>query len=132
MGVRLSSVVSLTAANVLPANATETVICVTPSIVSTQDNQVLLLFWFVNITVGTGTTSLAFRLRRDGVITGGTFQASAWATAVTAGQQVNLSGWYPDVTPGAIGPRPYALTVVQTGATAAGTINDIALAAIAL
>lgn len=131
MGVRFPSV-SITATGVvLPANANETVLAVTPPLNISLDFAQIFLTWFANMLAGTGTTALVFRLRRGTTVLGATIGNTSWPFTTVAGNNVVVGGGYPD-TPGAVAGQQYALTVSQTGATAAGTLNDCAVLAFAL
>lgn len=131
MGVRFATVASTTQANVLPANATETVICTTLGINEAVDNAQVVLVWMSNITTGTGTTALVHRIRRGTAITGTSIGFNTWINSVTAGNTVHLSGVYVD-SPGIVAGQQYSMTVQQTGATAAGGLNDVCLLAMVL
>lgn len=132
MGVRFPSVQSNTFIGPLPANNTETVILTTPPLTISLDFATVFLLWACNIVSGTGTTSLSFRLRRGTTITGALVTPAAfWTHTLAAANSADLSGNYFDI-PGAVGGQQYSLTIIQTGATAAGTFNDGSLIAFAL
>jgi hypothetical protein len=131
MGVRFPTAYSNTFIGPLPASAAETVLLTTPPINEPIDNATVLLFWSACITAGTATTFWQFRLRR-GTTTGGTaINVGVWQLNVTAAQAFNPSWWYFD-NPGIVAGQQYSLTVVQSGATGAGTWNDGALVAMVL
>ena len=131
MGVRFPSVGSTVLSNALPASAAETVVCtVGPMLLPVDSAAVFLQFMFA-ANAGTNTTGFVARIRR-GTSTGGTsIGANTWSQAVTAGSQGVVSGCYVD-TPGVVGQLFYVLTIIQTGATAAGSGPDVALLAFAL
>lgn len=122
MGVRINSFASNTAQNVLPANATETVIYVTPPFTMPAYSAVIFFRWTINVLVGTGTTALSVRIRRGITTAGFSIGAAPWVSSVAVAQQVEAQGCYFD-SAGAL-ETAYCLTVSQTGATAAGTFND--------
>jgi len=131
MGVRLFSVFTTTFVGPLPANATETVVLTTPAIQLAVDNAAVILVWMATVLLGTGTTSLGWRLRR-GTTTAGTFiGAAAWLDAATAATSNVTAGMYVD-TPGVVAGQQYSLTIVQTGASASGTWSDGCLLAMVL
>lgn len=131
MGVRFPSVASTTVANVLPASAAETVICVLPAFDIPLDFAQIIIEWFAQITVGTSTTSLVFRIRRGTTVAGAQIGAAPWTFTTVAANLVSISGQYVD-TPGAVGGQQYCLTCVQTADTVAGTLSDVCLVAYAL
>lgn len=128
MGARIPGSLSSSLANALPANATETVICITPSIILAVDSQLVMIGVTVGLLVGTGTTSITLTLRRGNLVSSPSVGAGI-AKNVTAGNNdlltlLGLDG------PGVIGTTPYCVTIIQTGATAAGTVNALVLFAL--
>ncbi len=123
MGVRFPSVSTTTNLGVLPASAAETAIITTPPLNISLDFAVVFLAWFLAITTGATTTALVFRIRRGSGLTGATIGAAVWTHTIGAAASAVLSGKYSD-TPGAVAAQQYTLTVSQTGATGAGTLND--------
>lgn len=130
MGVRFPSVSSGTLQNPLPANATETVVALTPPLTITLDFAQIFIFWLFNITAGTGTTAVAFRVRRGNTVAG-LLVSGVDAHTLAAGNQANVIGFTVD-TPGAVAGQQYCLTLLQTGATGAGVANDIVILAFSL
>ncbi len=131
MGVRLPSVASTTFVGPLPASAAETVILVTPPISEPIDNAQVILEWQASITAGTACTSLVFRIRRGTLATGTFIGANAWSFTTVAANLTTVGGLYVD-SPGSVAGQQYALTVVQTAATGAGTFSDGCLLAMCL
>ena len=131
MGVRFPSVASNTFIGPLPASVAETIVLTTPPLTLPLDFSQVFLFWFANMTAGTGTNTLSFRIRRGTTLTGALLGAPPWSIAIAAGNAGFHSGCYID-TPGAVAGQQYSLTVVQTTATAAGTWADGNLVAFAL
>lgn len=131
MGVHFPSVFSNTFVGPLPANATETVVLVSPPINLPLDNAQVIVNWFANVIAGTNTTAFAYRIRRGTGTTGPLIAPGPWSQTVTAGNSVHLSGTYAD-TPGVVAGQQYALTIVQSAASAAGTFNDGGIAVFVL
>lgn len=130
MGVRVNSFATNTVVNPLPANATETVIYVTPPLITAAYSATIFFRWTINVTTNTGITALSVRIRRGITIAGFSIGAAAWLSSVASGLQVEAQGCYFD-SAGAL-EGPYCLTVSQTGATAASTLNDGCLMAFIL
>src|SRR5260370_476285 len=130
MGVRFPSVQSNTSF-ALPASAVETVIVTTPPLNISLDFGVVYLLWFLAIQAGTGVVQLSLRIRRGTTVAGPVVNTTFSTHTLAAANFANLSGAYFD-TPGAVAGQQYSLTCVQTGATAASVIADIAMIAFAL
>lgn len=131
MGVRFPSIATTFFVGPLPASAVETVILTTPPLNISLDFAQIIICWACNITAGTGTTGLTFRVRRGTTTGGPSVTATAWPLTLAAGNTGIGSGCYVD-TPGAVAGQQYSLTVIQTGATVAGVYNDGCLLAFAL
>jgi hypothetical protein len=131
MGVRFPSVASNTFVGPLPASAVETVVLTTPPISEPVDNAQILLFWFFVYAAGTGNTSALFHLRRGTTTAGASVGVANWPFPAVAAAVAGYSGWYFDF-PGVVSGQQYSLTLVQTGASAAGTFNDGVLIAMVL
>lgn len=130
MGVRFPSQGSNTIVNTTLVTTAETVLFTTPGLNISLDFSQVLIFWWIMLTIGTGTTSFVPSIRR-GTTTAGTRITLGAATTVTAGNAVSLSGCYPDI-PGAVAGQQYSLTGTQNAATANGTVSDGALIVFAL
>jgi len=122
MGVRLASAFSSTMIANVPASGAETVILTTPTIGLTLDNAAVLIVWYLNQGIGTGTTTASARLRR-GTIVSGTLINLGPFLSVTAGANANFNGCYFD-TPGIVGQVQYSLTLQGTGTTGAFSNGD--------
>jgi hypothetical protein len=131
MGFRLATSQQTGVSPALPANATETAIITSNPITLPFDFSAVLLFWFLVLTAGASTTSFVVRLRRGATLASTQFQLAPWTQTVAAGNTVVLTGCYSD-TPGAVAGQQYLLTLVQTAATAAGTVVDSSLIAMVL
>lgn len=130
MGVRNQATVSGAALNVLPANATETLIVTTGPISPVVDNAILLIWVVAAITAGTGTTSLSLNLRRGPLVTSPSVTGPLVHT-LAAGNSALMSFFTQD--PGLTNAEvQYSLTIIQTGATAAGVNNGCAIYAVCL
>ena len=130
MGVRFGTLSTKVAQNALPANATETVIYIVGPMILATDSVAVLFHWFITLVVGTGTTVIAVRMRRGTTTAGGLIGASNWSQTVAAGQTICMAGVYFDVFFASV--TSYCLTVTQTGASGAGTVEDGTLAAFIL
>lgn len=75
----------------------------------------------MNITAGTGTTAVVIRCRQNGVA--GTQVGLSKTVTLAAGNTDEIPFNFLD--PAATSIQQYAITVQQTGGTAAGTVNDI-------
>jgi hypothetical protein len=80
----------------------------------------------INVTPGTGTTSVVIRVRQGNGITGTalgnpvTHNVTAAAPTQLAFSAQDLSGWLTQAGGGS-----YAVTIQQTGATGNGTVNYV-------
>lgn len=130
MGSRLPSVQSAGIVNTNIVTNAETVIVTSPPFSPSFENQVILIFWKVVITVGASTTFLQGRIRR-GTTTGGVQVNVVDATPATPAINNSLSGCYFDI-PGVIAGQQYSFTVVCGNATANSTVTDACIIAMAL
>lgn len=80
--------------------------------------QGVVISYIANITTGTNTTQLAFRVRQGGIT--GTVVANVQTMTVTGGNLYVVSSEVLDAT-NTVSSVTYVLTVVQTGATANGS-----------
>lgn len=116
------------ATNVLPASAAETVIATLIISDNGPDAAVQLEGW-VKLTTGTSTTSIVPRIRRDSVT--GTLVGDQTAMLIIgAVGETHEYGIKVVDTPGEVASQTYVLTIVQTGAAAAGTVRQVLLSAI--
>lgn len=123
MGVRYPSVASTTFVGPLPASAVETVVLVTPPLTPPLDLAQIFLHWMCSVLAGTSVTSHVWRIRRGTTAAGTLIGAAVWTETIAAGETDVSGGCYVD-SPGAVAGQQYALTLVQTAATVAGTFND--------
>jgi hypothetical protein len=130
MGVRFGSQYSTVQQNALPANANETILYITGPLVIATDNAVVSLGWFADMVAGTGSVIFEFIIRRGTTLTAPAVSAFAWWQFSVPGSAYLMAGNYVD-SPGG-GAVPYCLTVVQAGATGAGTLVDGCLLAYVL
>lgn len=131
MSARLPSTWTNTLTNALPGSAVETIIATLPPLNITWDVVPILLFWFLSVQAGTGTTALVFKLRRGAVIGGTSISLYTWQQTVVAASYYLINGTYFDI-PGIVAGQQYVLTCSQTGATGGGSIQDLAMLAISL
>lgn len=131
MGVRFPSVASSVFVGPLPANANETVLLVTPPLNIPLDSAGVLLAWMADVLAGTGVSTHGYRIRRGTTTAGVQVGLASWSQTIAAVQTGLSSGVYFDA-PGPVAGQQYALTLVQFGATAAGTYNDGSILAFAL
>lgn len=131
MGVRFPSVQTITFIGPLPANATETVVLTTGPLIPPLDSAVVFLAWYVNISTGTGTTALPVFIRRGTTVAGSLVTSGNQSFTATAPASVSNSGVFFDTAAGFTA-QQYSLTVIQSGATAAGTFREGALLAFVL
>jgi hypothetical protein len=131
MGVRLPSGGNQVLQNALPANNAETIVLTSQLINITLEFQPVLIFWYISIQAGASTTSIGVKLRRGITTAGVQLNGLNAGITLTAGQAQNLTGCWID-TPGAVAGIQYSIGIVQTGATAAGTMLDQSILVMAL
>jgi hypothetical protein len=131
MGVRTPSIGTNTFVGPLPANANETVIYSIGPFNEPIDNAQVLLFWFFSYTPGTANSSAQFNIRRGTTVAGTRLNLQNWQNQTVAAQPFYAAGCYVD-SPGIVAGVNYVLTIVQVGATAAGTLPDGAFIAMVL
>lgn len=78
----------------------------------------------MNVTPGTGATALGLRVRQ-GVGTGGPVLIGVQNVACTAGNNVQMSFQQRDFSGFLQNGGQYTVTLQETGASVAGTVNDI-------
>lgn len=113
-----------------PATNAEVVVATTGAINQIYDGTPIVLFWFVEFTVGTSGVSANAKLRR-GTTTGGTLINVGQAATVVAGNLVRFSGVYQD-SPGAVAEQQYSLSLTIGSGAATSTVSDVALLAVVL
>lgn len=116
------------AAGVTVVTTNETVAVVLAGISTEGGGDLVELEGNLEITTGAGTTAVIMRIER-GSVAGGLQVISDAAVQVTAGNTVNLSINATD-NPGEVAGQSYVLTVLQSGATANGTVTQVQLNAI--
>lgn len=109
-----------TTASVATATSAETVASSTPSNSEVAPYGSNIVDGIVNITAGTGTTAVVVRVRQ-GTTTSGPLIGPAMTHTLAAGATANIAFFVEDASP--VAGNQYALTVQQTGGTAAGTVN---------
>jgi len=91
----------------------------------TSDNAEFTISGVINITAGTGTTEVVVRVRRGSTVAGALVGETDPHT-LAAGAKANIPFEVAD-TPGAVASQQYTASVVQTGASGNGTINNSAI-----
>lgn len=130
MGVRFPSVGNNTIVNTTLVTTAETIVATSQPLTLALDFALITILWWVEVTFGTGTTTIVPRIRRGNTLTGSAINVGAGLNA-TAGQSVILNGVYVD-TPGAVAGQQYSLTLAQGAATANGSIQDVAIVVFSL
>lgn len=129
MGVRNASVFTNTIIG-SPALAAETIIATTGPLGLFTDNAQVLLFAFIELTIGTSGTGLTLNLRRGSLVTSPLVNVGQ-ATTVVAGNKIRSGLVYADF-PGVAAGLQYTLTATITAGAAASTVTDVGLAAMVL
>ena len=115
----------------LPANATETALLSTAVLQAALPGafgqpgaspQPVRISGVINLTAGTGVTAIVLRVRQ-GVGTGGAVVGAAQTFTLAAGNSASIPFAVDDVTGLIQSGTAYSITVVQTGATGASTVN---------
>jgi hypothetical protein len=123
------------ATTALPASAAETALISTPVLQGALPGafgqpvvapQPVKVSGVLNITAGTGTTAVVIRVRQ-GVGTGGAVVGAAQTVTLAAGNSASVPFSIEDTTGALEAGTAYTVTVSQTGATAAGTVNTFDL-----
>lgn len=131
MGVRFPSVFSTTIVNAAVVTTAQTIICQTPPLNISLDFALVILLWWITLTVGAGATAVQYFLRRGLTLTSPAVNVNATTSVVTAATQSENGGVYVDV-PGAVAGQQYTLSVAFAAATGNSTINDVCMVAFAL
>lgn len=135
MGYRIASQSVSLANAIATAVSTEGGVLTTPPLVLPVDNATVLLFGWVAIVPGTGTTAIIAQIRRGTAVSGplissyGAGGNASHTLAAGASGLLLVNGFD---NPGAATGVQYFLTVTQTGGTAAGSVNLAALTALIL
>lgn len=127
MGVRKFS--TYASADVSLVTTAETVVATLTGVSTNQPGQTVALRGNYQITLGTGTTAVTTRIRRDSVTGTLVGEANAEQDSTAAGSTEGHSIEVEEVNPGEFSGRTYVLTVQQTAATGNGTVLQSALAA---
>lgn len=107
---------------------TELVACTSDFISTPRPGMTITLIATINLTVGTGTTSVSVKCRR-GTTTAGTQVDETVTFNISAGNTDDLACSFQD-TPGDVASQQYVVTVTQTGATGNGTVVHASLHAL--
>jgi len=125
MGVRRFSSYSETDTTLV--TTAETVVATLTGVSTNQAGQTVGLRGKANITLGTNTTAVVTRLRRDSVSGTVVGEVQTEQIATAAGSTEDHEIYHEDANPGEFSGRTYVLTVSQTGASANGTVNNASL-----
>lgn len=106
---------------------TETVVVTGPNLVTPKDVWFAVVLWYVQITLGTGTTSLTVRVRKNSLT--GAIVGNPQALTVTASNVAAFSGQAVD-TGSFTASTLYVVTVQQGAATGNATVNEAVLTAL--
>lgn len=102
----------------------ETVVATIAGVSTAQPGQFVDLTGDYNITLGTGTTGVTTRIRRDSLTGTLVGEANPETIATAAGSPERHHVFFQDANAGEFMGRTYVLTVQQTGASANGNITD--------
>jgi len=130
MGVRNSSVFSVTRLADVPASGASTVIMSTPALGLPFDGSLVVIFYSYNFIVGTGTTVAIVSIVRGTALASPTVYTVS-NNGVTAGQTVTLTGMAVDANPGITVPQ-YSMICAGTGTTGAWAGGNVAMLAFVL
>lgn len=107
----------------------ETVVATLSGVGTSQPGQTVALRGQYQITLGTGTTAVTTRIRRDGLTGTLVGEGNPEQISSAAGSTEEHYLEVEEVSPGEFSGRTYVLTVAQTGASANGTVIQAELAA---
>lgn len=105
----------------------ETVVATLTGVSTAQPGQSVGLRGKANITLGTGTTAIVSRLRRDSVSGTVVGEVQTEQISSAAGSTEDHEIYHEDANAGEFSGRTYVMTVSQTGASANGTVNNASL-----
>jgi hypothetical protein len=106
----------------------ETVVATVTGVSTGQAGQFVDLTGDFNITLGTNTTAVTVRVRRDSLTGTLVGEATPEAISTAAGSAERHHVFFQDANAGEFLGRTYVLTVQQTGASANGNVTDAGLA----
>lgn len=102
----------------------ETVVCTIDGIATNQPGQRVIVAGEYNVTLGTNTTALVTRIRRDSLTGTQVGEAQTEQISTAAGSSESHAIRREDGNAGEFSGRTYVMTVSQTGASANGTVNN--------
>lgn len=125
MGVRRFSAYSETDTSL--ATTAETVVATVTGTSTNQQGQTVSIRGLANITLGTGTTAVVMRVRRDSIA--GTVVGEVQTEQIfsAAGSTEDHEIYRQEADPGEFSGRTYVVTVSQTAASANGTVNNASI-----
>ncbi len=107
-------------------STTETVVATGPRLATVKDVYTIALRWYLELTIGTGQTTLTVRIRRSSLT--GAVVGNPQALTVTAGNAVALAGLAID-TGSFTDYATHVLTVQQAGGAGNATVNEAVILA---
>ncbi len=117
------------ATDVTLTTTAETVLATVSGVASQRIGQKVRLHGHANITLGTGTTALVFRIREDSLTGTLVDELETDQIATAAGSTEDHEIVMEHAPAGELSNKSYVLTVSQTGASANGTCNHANLKA---
>lgn len=125
MGVRRFSVYSEVDTTLV--TTAETVVATLTGTSTNQAGQQVALRGKANITLGTSTTAIVSRIRRDSLTGTVVGEVQTEQISSAAGSTEDHEIYREDVGAGEFSGRTYVMTVSQTAASANGTVNNASL-----
>jgi hypothetical protein len=122
MGVRRSTSYSET--DVTLVTTAETVVGTITGIATNQPGQTVGVRGKMNITLGTNTTAIVMRVRRDNLTGTQVGETQTEQISSAAGSTEDHEIYREDLNAGEFSGRTYVVTVSQTAASANGTVNN--------
>jgi hypothetical protein len=102
----------------------ETVVATVTGVATDRPGQTVAIRGQYNITLGTGTTAVVTRVRRDGLTGTVVGEVQTEQISSAAGSSENHDIYREDTGAGEFSGRTYVVTVSQTAATGNGTVNN--------
>lgn len=125
MGVRRFSAYGETDTSLV--TTAETVVATLTGTSTNQAGQTVAIRGKANITLGTNTTAIVTRIRRDSVSGTVVGEVQTEQISTAAGSTEDHEIYREESAPGEFSGRTYVMTVSQTGASANGTVNNASL-----
>lgn len=126
MGVRRFTAHTVTDTTLV--TTAETVVATLAGVSTGQPGQTVGLTGDISVTLGTNTTAVTLRVRRDSLTGTLVGEATPEQISTAAGSTERHHCYFEESNPGEFMGRTYVLTVAQTGASANGSVLDASLA----